>query len=175
MALLWRTSSQVWCIKCRRLNLPVPKPVFFFSGVQKEGYRYCLSCKVAFLFVFLGTVPKGLAAFFLPAITTLQVACGTPSTNVAVAASYRLNFCAGVIVLLCRQKNDIKTSCPKSKVEVLLLVRVLSPLYVWVKDMGKHQWTAGQPFMWIGFRLGLSLHFQVSYCHIVLLNNIPKN
>ena len=73
------------------------------------------------------------------------------------------------------KKNDIKTSCPKSKVEVLLLVGVLSSLYVSIKDMGKRQWTAGQPVMWIGFRPGLSLHFQVSYCHIVLLNNIQKN
>ena len=57
---LWHTASQV-CIKCRRLNLLVPKPVFFFfSGVQKVGYRYFF-LKVSFLFVFLGTVPKGLA------------------------------------------------------------------------------------------------------------------
>ena len=33
---------------------------FFFSGVQKVGYRYFF-LKVSFLFVFLGTVPKGLA------------------------------------------------------------------------------------------------------------------
>jgi len=69
---------------------------------------------------------------------------GTPSTNVAVAVSYRLNYFV-LVLLFCfvDKKNDIKKSCPKSKVEVLLLVCVLSPLYIYVKDMGKHQWTAG--------------------------------
>ena len=58
---LRRTASQV-CIKCRRLNLPVPKPVFFFFFRRSESrLSLYLSCKVSFLFVFLGTVPKGLA------------------------------------------------------------------------------------------------------------------
>ena len=57
---LWRTASQV-CIKCRRLNLPVPKPVFFFFFRCSESrLSLFLSCKVSFLFVFLCTVPKGL-------------------------------------------------------------------------------------------------------------------
>ena len=58
---LWCTASQV-CIKCRRLNLLVPKPVFFFFFRRSESrLSLFLSCKVSFLFVFLGTVPKGLA------------------------------------------------------------------------------------------------------------------
>ena len=57
---LWRTVSQV-CIKCRRLNLPVPKPVCFFFRHSESRLSLFLSCKVSFLFVFLGTVPKGLA------------------------------------------------------------------------------------------------------------------
>ena len=57
---LWRTASQV-CIKCRRLNLLVPKPVFFFFRLSESRLSLFLSCKVSFLFVFLGTVPKGLA------------------------------------------------------------------------------------------------------------------
>lgn len=103
--------------------MPVPKPVcFFFSGVQKEGYRYFLSCKVAFLFVFLGTVPKGLAAFFLPAITTLQVACGTPSTNVAVAASYRLNYFV-LVLLFCfaDKKMTLKHLVPNTRLKFCCL------------------------------------------------------
>ena len=58
---LWHTASQVWRIKCRRLNLPVPKPVFFFVRCSESRLSLFLSCKVSFLFVFLGTVPKGLA------------------------------------------------------------------------------------------------------------------
>ena len=57
---LWHTASQV-CIKCRRLNLLVPKPVFFFFRRSESRLSLFLSCKVSFLFVFLGTVPKGLA------------------------------------------------------------------------------------------------------------------
>ena len=56
---LWHTASQV-CIKCRGLNLLVPKPVFFFRRSESRLSLF-LSCKVSFLFVFLGTVPKGLA------------------------------------------------------------------------------------------------------------------
>ena len=73
------------------------------------------------------------------------------------------------------KKNDIKTSCPKSKVEVLLLVLVLSPLYVYVEDMGKHRWAAVYVDR-IQARVITSLpSTAVSYCHIVLLNNIQKN
>ena len=57
---LRRTASQV-CIKCRRLNFLVPKPVFFFFRRSESRLSLFLSCKVSFLFVFLGTVPKGLA------------------------------------------------------------------------------------------------------------------
>ena len=57
---LRRTASQV-CIKCRGLDLPVPKPVCFFFRRSESSLLLFLSCKVSFLFVFLGTVPKGLA------------------------------------------------------------------------------------------------------------------
>ena len=76
------------------------------------------------------------------------------------------------------KKNDIKTSCPKSKVEVLLLVLVLSPLYVYVEDMGKtsvDSWAAVYVDR-IQARVITSLpSTAVSYSHIVLLNNIQKN
>ena len=124
-----------------------PNPFVFFFRRSESRLSLCLSCEVSFLFVFLGTVPKALARDIFLARQN-----NSSGEHQALLA---LLFC------FVDKKNDIKTSCPKSKVEVLLLVLVLSPLYVYVEDMGKHPWTAGQPFMWIVFRPGLSLHFQV--------------
>ena len=95
---------------------------FFFSGIQKVGY--CYFCPVRFHFFSFSSAlfPKGwLAAFFLPARTTIQVTCGTPSTCVALAASCRLNHFV-LVFCFAEKKNDLEKSCPKSKVEVLLLV-----------------------------------------------------
>ena len=169
MAVAHSLSSLMYQI-CQFLN-----PFVFFSGVQRVGYRYFYPVRFHF---FSFRFPRHCSQ----RASSRHFSCPskffrrTPSTNLAVAVSYRLNYFV-LVLLFCfaDKKNDIKTSCPKSKVEILLLVRVLSPLYVYVKDMGKHQWIAGQPFMWIGFRPGLSLHSQVSYCHIGLLNNIQKN
>ena len=95
---------------------------FFFSGIQKVGY--CYFCPVRFHFFPFSSAlfPKGwLAAFFLPTRTTIQVTCGTPSTCIAFAASCRLNYFV-LVFCFAEKKNDLEKSCPKSKVEVLLLV-----------------------------------------------------
>ena len=119
--LKWKpcTASEV-CIKCRRLNLPVPKPVFF----RRSEIRLSLflSCKVSFLFISSALFPKGwLAVFFLPTRTTLQVACGTPSTNVAIVASYHLNYCRCYCFALQTKKMTLKNLVPNPRLKFCCL------------------------------------------------------
>ena len=119
---LWHTASQV-CIKCRRLNLLVPKPVFFFfSGDQKVDYRYFCLVRFHFFLFSLALFPKGwLAVFFLPSRTILQVACGTPSTIVAVVGSYRLNYCWCYCFALQTKKMTLKNLVPNPRLKFCCL------------------------------------------------------
>ena len=101
----------------------VPKPVFFFfSGVQKVGYRYFCLVRFHFFSFSLALFPKGwLAVFFLPSRTILQVACGTPSTNVAVVGSYRLNYCWCYCFALQTKKMTLKNLVPNPRLKFCCL------------------------------------------------------
>ena len=102
---------------CQFLN-----PFFFLSGVQKVGYRYFCLVRFHFFSFSLALFPKGwLEVFFLPSRTILQVACGTPSTNVAVVGSYRLNYCWCYCFALQTKKMTLKNLVPNPRLKFCCL------------------------------------------------------
>ena len=114
---------------CQFLN-----PFVFFSGVQKVVYCYFCLVRFHFFSFSLALFPKGwLAVFFLSSRTILQVACGTPSTNVAVVGSYRLNYCWCYCFALQTKKMTLKNLVPNARLKFCCLSCLCAVAFVRIR------------------------------------------